>query len=93
MVCGAWRAVRNNLWDWQSLQPDSGSAVQFFDFCDALEVDNSTGTIANETGFGQEHAVKAWGDYFRETYYAIRMSMLVFNRELELICFGACSLR
>lgn len=69
--------MRNNLWDWQSLSPDTGPGAQFFNFCDALEVDNATGTIANETGFGQAHAVQAWGDYFRETYYDIRTSIRV----------------
>lgn len=75
--CGV-DVVRNNLWDWQSLSPDSGPGAQFFNFCDALEVDNKTGAIANETGWGQEHAVQAWGDYFRETYYEIRESFFLW---------------
>ncbi|PBK97921.1 hypothetical protein ARMGADRAFT_1076366 [Armillaria gallica] len=59
-------ALRNNLWDWQSLQPTSGSGAQFFDFCDALEVKN--GVSASAKGWGLDHALTAWGSYFRNTY-------------------------
>ena len=59
--------VRNNLWDWQALDPSSGPNTQFFEFCDALEVD-ADGTVAPESGFGAEHTLEAWGAYFKDTY-------------------------
>ncbi|GJE96313.1 serine carboxypeptidase S28-domain-containing protein [Phanerochaete sordida] len=59
-------SLRNNLWDWQSLSPDTGSEGQFFQFCDALEVKN--GTVAPASGFGLEHALTAWGSYWNSTY-------------------------
>lgn len=62
--------VRNNLWDWQSLQPTSGSGAQFFDFCDALEVKN--GVSASAKGWGLDHALTAWGSYFKNTYISER---------------------
>ena len=62
--------VRNNLWDWQSLQPDSGPGQQFFNFCDALEVKN--GAVAPAGGWGLDHALTAWGNYWTSTYYSIR---------------------
>lgn len=60
--------VRNNLWDWQSLQPSSGAGAQFFQFCDALEVKES-GEVAGEEGWGLEHALGAWGAYWKSEYY------------------------
>ncbi|KAL1681595.1 serine carboxypeptidase S28-domain-containing protein [Schizophyllum commune] len=60
-------ALRNNLWDWQSLQITSGPNAQFYQFCDALEVDAS-GTLAPEEGFGLEHAFAAWSSYFKNSY-------------------------
>lgn len=64
--------MRNNIIDWQSLQPGNQNGYEelFFVFCDSLEVDNSTGVpvIANETGFGLEHAIQAWGDFWTEGY-------------------------
>jgi len=57
--------VRNNLWDWQSLQPGSPFGA-FFKFCDALEVKN--GVSAPITGWGLDHALTAWGDYFKTSY-------------------------
>jgi len=60
-------ALRNNLWDWQSLSPDSGPGSQFFDFCDALEV-GANGKVAPAQGFGLQHALTAWGTYFNATY-------------------------
>ncbi|OCH84125.1 peptidase S28 [Obba rivulosa] len=62
-------ALRNNLWDWQSLQPDSGAGAQFFDFCDALEVKD--GVSAPASGWGLDHALSAWGAYWTNTYYAL----------------------
>ncbi|KAG7443164.1 uncharacterized protein BT62DRAFT_935498 [Guyanagaster necrorhizus] len=59
-------ALRNNLWDWQSLQPDSGPGQQFFEFCDALEVKNDVSASAE--GWGLDHALTAWSSYFKNTY-------------------------
>ncbi|KAH6914760.1 serine carboxypeptidase S28-domain-containing protein [Coprinopsis sp. MPI-PUGE-AT-0042] len=61
-------ALRNNLWDWQELQPGAGSGQAFYRFCDALEVDD--GVSAPETGWGLEHALNAWGFYWRTRYYS-----------------------
>ncbi|CDO77024.1 hypothetical protein BN946_scf184380.g10 [Trametes cinnabarina] len=61
-------ALRNNLWDWQSLSPSSGGGL-FFEFCDALEVKN--GVSAGPNGWGLEHALQAWGSYWTNTYYSI----------------------
>ncbi|RDB19887.1 putative extracellular serine carboxypeptidase [Hypsizygus marmoreus] len=61
-------ALRNNLWDWQSLQPTSGPGAQFYRFCDALEVKD--GVSAPASGWGLEHALAAWSSYFKNTYFA-----------------------
>ncbi|TFY82708.1 hypothetical protein EWM64_g1304 [Hericium alpestre] len=66
-------ALRNNLWDWQSLSPNSGPGSQFFDFCDALEVKD--GKNAPASGWGVDHAVSAWGSYFKNTYLSFRRSL------------------
>ena len=62
LVC----VVRSNLWDWQSLSPDTGSEGAFFKFCDALEVKD--GQIAPASGFGADHAVQAWAAYWKNGY-------------------------
>ncbi|KAF4563063.1 hypothetical protein EYR36_003502 [Pleurotus pulmonarius] len=59
-------ALRNNLWDWQALQITSGPNTAFRRFCDALEVKD--GESAPESGWGLEHALKAWGDYWKDGY-------------------------
>ncbi|KAF8631129.1 hypothetical protein AX15_002476 [Amanita polypyramis BW_CC] len=74
-------ALRNNLWDWQSLQPTSGPGGLFYKFCDALEVKN--GRVAPESGWGVQHALNAWGSYFKGTYLPI----LCGNRTAEE-CLG-----
>ncbi|KAL5529968.1 hypothetical protein ACEPAF_6225 [Sanghuangporus sanghuang] len=61
-------ALRNNLWDWQSLSPTSGPGATFFEFCDALEVKD--GVSAGSKGWGLDHALTAWGRFWNETYYA-----------------------
>ena len=46
-------AVRNNLWDWQELQPLSYSREgypQFYQFCDALEVKDGVNARASVRG-------------------------------------------
>ncbi|KAA1477306.1 hypothetical protein DENSPDRAFT_933642 [Dentipellis sp. KUC8613] len=62
-------ALRNNLWDWQSLSPVSGAGALFWQFCDALEVKD--GVNAPASGWGVDHAVSAWGSYFKDTYLDI----------------------
>lgn len=64
--------MRNNLWDWQALQPSSGPKTAFFKFCDALEVKN--GQSAPAPGWGVQHAVNAWGKYFKGSYMHTRKS-------------------
>lgn len=59
--------MRNNLWDWQSLDVTDGPGTRFTEFCDALEVKN--GVSAPTAGWGVDHAVAAWGAYWRNTYY------------------------
>jgi pimeloyl-ACP methyl ester carboxylesterase len=59
-------ALRNNLWDWQSLQVTSGPNTSFFKFCDALEVKD--GVSAPASGWGVDHAFAAWGAYWRNSY-------------------------
>ncbi|KAI0832760.1 peptidase S28 [Trametes gibbosa] len=60
-------ALRNNLWDWQSLSPSSKGG-QFFEFCDALEVKN--GVSAGPKGWGLQHALQAWAAHWTGGYYA-----------------------
>ncbi|KIL68178.1 hypothetical protein M378DRAFT_158717 [Amanita muscaria Koide BX008] len=74
-------ALRNNLWDWQSLQPTTGPNGQFFQFCDALEVKN--GQSASASGWGLDYALNAWGNYFKNVYYQI----LCGNLDAE-VCLG-----
>ena len=59
-------AVRNILWDWQSLQPYVGPNATFFQSCDAIEVMN--GVSAPATGWGLDQALSAWGAYFKNVY-------------------------
>ena len=59
-------SVRNNLWTWQDLSPDSGPGADFFNFCDALEVKN--GVSAPASGWGLDHALTAWGNYWTSGY-------------------------
>ncbi|KAF5358904.1 hypothetical protein D9758_004828 [Tetrapyrgos nigripes] len=60
--------VRNNLWDWQSLQPTSGPNTTFFKFCDALETDGS-GKSAPAQGAGLETALNRWGNFWTDAGY------------------------
>ncbi|KAJ7284199.1 serine carboxypeptidase S28-domain-containing protein [Mycena rebaudengoi] len=61
-------ALRNNMWDWQSLSLTVGPGAQFFSFCDALEVKG--GVSAPATGWGLDHALAAWSSYWTTTYLA-----------------------
>uniref|UniRef100_D8Q3J1 Peptidase S28 n=1 Tax=Schizophyllum commune (strain H4-8 / FGSC 9210) TaxID=578458 RepID=D8Q3J1_SCHCM len=61
-------SLRNNIWDWQSLQPytaSDGGELAFYDFCDALEVKDRM--ASGPEGWGLEHALRAWGAYFSGT--------------------------
>lgn len=51
------------MWAWQSLQPTSGPNTTFYKFCNALEVKD--GVSAPVSGWGLEHALPAWGNYFK----------------------------
>jgi pimeloyl-ACP methyl ester carboxylesterase len=63
-------ALRNNLWDWQSLQPTSTNN-QFYAFCDALEVKD--GVSAPAEGWGLDHALQAWGNLWTNGGYLKRV--------------------
>lgn len=58
--------VRNPLYLWLGMEPGSGSDSPVFQFCDAMEVKN--GVSAPESGWGLEHALPAFGRYFKEQY-------------------------
>ncbi|KAL0580057.1 hypothetical protein V5O48_001916 [Marasmius crinis-equi] len=77
-------ALRNNLWAWQDLQPTSGPGASFYKFCDALEVKN--GASASSSGWGLDHALTAWGSYWRTGYTASICGNLTANQ-----CFGSAS--
>ncbi|KAF7792825.1 hypothetical protein EIP86_003925 [Pleurotus ostreatoroseus] len=60
-------ALRNNIWDWQDLQPESGPGQSFFEFCDALEVQD--GQVAGLSGFGMTTALRQWSEYWNNEYF------------------------
>ncbi|KAF6762003.1 serine carboxypeptidase S28-domain-containing protein [Ephemerocybe angulata] len=60
-------ALRNNLWDWQQLQPNTGSQSIFYRFCDQIQV--KAGVPAPPGGWGAEYAITAWGKFWRREYY------------------------
>lgn len=80
-VCAA---VRNILWDWQSLQPSVGPNATFFQSCDAIEVKD--GANAPAGGWGLSHALPAFGAYFKNIYLPARTFILVhlFARDCDL---------
>lgn len=82
--------VRNNMWDWQSLQVTSGPGTQFFKFCDALEVQN--GVQAPAGGFGLDHALAAWGAYWRSSYLKTCKNYMVHDHSacLHSLLFWQC---
>ncbi|KII94856.1 hypothetical protein PLICRDRAFT_97795 [Plicaturopsis crispa FD-325 SS-3] len=59
-------ALRNPIWAWQDLQPSSGPGGEFYEFCDALEVKG--GKSAPAAGWGLDHALQAWGSFYKKTY-------------------------
>ena len=48
-------------------------ANSIYEFCDALEVDN--GKVAPATGWGLEHALEAWGNFWKKTFYRRSMCL------------------
>ena len=54
-----------NYWQEGSINTES---VGFYGFCDALEVDN--GKSAPASGWGLDHALKAWGAYWKHSFYS-----------------------
>ncbi|KAI0771704.1 peptidase S28 [Trametes elegans] len=48
---------------WQDLQPVTGPGETFYELCDALEFQN--GRSAGPEGCGLQHALAAWGAYYR----------------------------
>ena len=65
MKVKAFLLVRNDIWQWQELQINSGPNMPFYQFCDALEVKN--GKSAPKSGWGLAHALQAWGQWFKTT--------------------------
>ncbi|KAH7925534.1 peptidase S28 [Leucogyrophana mollusca] len=61
-------ALQNNLFDYQLMQPTTGPGAMFYQFCDALEVKD--GVSAPTSGWGLQHAIQAWGNFWNTTYYA-----------------------
>lgn len=70
-------AVLQNLFSWQSLQPDSGPNQAFYQFCDALEVQD--GVSAPASGWGLDYALQAWGNYWKSTYYKQSASSSIWS--------------
>ena len=63
--------------DWQQIQPGSDSGLDFFKFCDTLEVKD--GQNAPESGWGLDNALKAWSTYFRDDYLQSSESMCLLG--------------
>ncbi|KAI0333427.1 peptidase S28 [Cubamyces sp. BRFM 1775] len=59
-------AVSQILGSWQELTLTAGAGSTWFEFCDALEVKD--GKAAGPNGWGLEHALTAWGSYYKNTY-------------------------
>lgn len=81
------QALRNNLWTWQSDQPDSGKGSAFYKFCDILEVKN--GVSAPAAGWGLNNTLLAWGGYWKNTY--LRAICGSLNAEYEYPVLALCS--
>ncbi|TCD70022.1 hypothetical protein EIP91_005274, partial [Steccherinum ochraceum] len=58
--------LKYELLDWQALTPATGPNGKFYQFCDALEVKN--GVNAPAGGWGLNHALQAWSNFFSKTY-------------------------
>lgn len=74
-------AVRNNLWDWQSLSPSTGPNGTFYQFCDALEVKN--GISASASGWGVDHSLNAWAKFWNNGYLKNRMLLLSYSEAVS----------
>ncbi|KAH9856842.1 peptidase S28 [Lenzites betulinus] len=61
-------ALQENLLAWQSMQPSDGPGSEFYEFCDTLEV--KSGVSAGASGWGLDHALQAWGNYWKSSYYS-----------------------
>ena len=64
--------VRNNLWDWEWQEYYHSRALDAF--CDVLEVKD--GQVAGPSGWGVDHALKAWGKVWTGGYLATRTCFL-----------------
>lgn len=80
--------MRYNLFDWQSLSPGMGTEGWFFRFCDALEVNN--GVTAPASGFGVDHALAAWGNFWKSSYLNACKPLCVARYDLHLRAFSVC---
>jgi hypothetical protein len=80
------------MWDWQSLQPTS-TDNQFYKFCDALEVKN--GANAPAKGWGPDHALQAWGNFWTDGGYLKRrkLSTTVAKFQANDSCQSAVAIR
>lgn len=78
-------ALRNNLWTWQQLQSSTGPNAAFFQFCDALEVTRD-GNVSVR-GWGLDHALAAWGSYFKDIF----LGELCGDLGIE-VCLGTYSI-
>ncbi|KAF9553738.1 hypothetical protein CPC08DRAFT_697416 [Agrocybe pediades] len=58
--------------EWQGLGVSSTRLSRFYEFCDALEVQN--GQIATANGWGLDIAVQAWAKYFQTSGFLSGMS-------------------
>ncbi|RDX48552.1 peptidase S28 [Lentinus brumalis] len=61
---GAAMKLPFNYWQEGSIESES---VGFYQFCDALEVDK--GKSAPASGWGLDHALKAWGAFWKDGFY------------------------
>ena len=75
--------VRNIMWYWRRLENDR----TFYSFCDALEVKN--GEAAGLHGWGVDHALAAWGKFWKEGFLQKSKSILlpVFFRA-DICCWN-----
>ncbi|KAJ3558315.1 hypothetical protein NM688_g1003 [Phlebia brevispora] len=74
-------ALRNDLFQWQDIQPYAGPGQAFFQFCDALEVKN--GQVAGLSGWGLNTALQQWSTYWYDYGYGDFCGI-----EAPVYCFG-----
>lgn len=75
------------------MQPSTGPGARFYQFCDALEVNN--GEVASEEGWGVDVALPAWGAFFKDIYLGISEQSLLpayrdvlYTETLLVVCGG-----